>query len=133
MQTRLTLRPDDPGTKKLLAEHGDRLLRVRYVYDADARKRYKTIELIVEERFWMPSVPTSIQQNASPHPQQAGTCAVQIGYDEKDLQRKAREAGGRWNPQRRWWEISKSDVQRLGLSGRVIQGNTAPWPGAGDI
>ena len=60
MQTRLTLRPGDPGTKKLLAEHGDRLLRVRYVYDADARKRYKTIEIIIEECFWMPPVPTSI-------------------------------------------------------------------------
>jgi hypothetical protein len=33
METRLTLRPGMPGTKKLVARYGDRLVCVRYLYD----------------------------------------------------------------------------------------------------
>lgn len=33
METRLTLRPGPPGTRKLLEKYGERLVRVRYVYD----------------------------------------------------------------------------------------------------
>ena len=54
MQTRLTLKPGQRGTKRLLTEYGKQLVCVRYRYDAQARKRYKTIELIVDERAWTP-------------------------------------------------------------------------------
>ena len=54
MQTRLSLRPGQKGTKKLVAEYGDRLIAVRYRYDADRQRRYKTVELIVQESPWSP-------------------------------------------------------------------------------
>ena len=41
METRVTLRPGEKGTKALVAEHGDRLICVRYRYDAAARVRYR--------------------------------------------------------------------------------------------
>src|SRR5688572_27556965 len=47
METRLTLRPGMPGTKKLQARFGDRLVCVRYVYDKERRRRLKTVELVV--------------------------------------------------------------------------------------
>jgi hypothetical protein len=35
METRLTLRPGMPGTKKLVARFGERLVCVRYLYDPE--------------------------------------------------------------------------------------------------
>jgi hypothetical protein len=50
----LTLQPGRPGTKALLAEYGDRLLCIRYRYDDEILRRYKTVEVIVEETPWSP-------------------------------------------------------------------------------
>jgi hypothetical protein len=46
---RLTLHPDQDGAKGLRAEYGDRLVCMRYRYDAQKQKRYKTVELGVAE------------------------------------------------------------------------------------
>ncbi|MGA8050102.1 MAG: hypothetical protein WCA09_07985 [Burkholderiales bacterium] len=54
METRLTLRPGQHGTRKLVARFGERLVRVRYLYDAEAGRRLKTVELIVESVPWTP-------------------------------------------------------------------------------
>lgn len=54
MRTRLKLKPGQRGTKKLQALYGDRLVCVRYRYDAEQGRRLKTIELIVEEKEWSP-------------------------------------------------------------------------------
>jgi hypothetical protein len=54
METRLTLRPGMPGTKKLVARFGERLVCVRYLYDPQARRRLKTVELVVEVVEWQP-------------------------------------------------------------------------------
>ncbi|MCU0493482.1 MAG: hypothetical protein MUD01_17995 [Chloroflexaceae bacterium] len=54
MRTRLKLRPGQRGTKKLLAVYGDQLLCVRYRYDEESRKRFKTVELIVDIADWQP-------------------------------------------------------------------------------
>ena len=53
MEIRLTLKPGQKGTKKLVAEYGERLVCVRYRYDEARRKRFKTVELIVEEQEWL--------------------------------------------------------------------------------
>jgi len=49
MPTRVSLVPGQRGTKKLLAEYGERLVRVRYRYDEPTGRSFKMIELIVEE------------------------------------------------------------------------------------
>ena len=54
METRLTLRPGQNGTKKLLERYGERLVRVRYLYDVKTGRRLKTVELIVEAVPWRP-------------------------------------------------------------------------------
>ncbi len=46
----LHLKPGQKGTKQLLAQYGDRLICVRYRYDAQRKKRFKTVELLVAER-----------------------------------------------------------------------------------
>jgi hypothetical protein len=54
MHTRLTLKPGQRVTKKLLAQYGDQLVCIRYRYDELKGKRYKTVELIVDEIDWEP-------------------------------------------------------------------------------
>jgi hypothetical protein len=41
-----TLQPGQPGTKKLKAKYGFKLVTVRYRYDRVNNMRYKTVELI---------------------------------------------------------------------------------------
>src|SRR5437867_13438013 len=53
-RVRLHLKPGQKGTKQLLAQYGDRLICVRYRYDAQRKKRFKTVELLVAERDWEP-------------------------------------------------------------------------------
>ena len=49
-----TRRPGQPGTLALLRHYGDSLLCVRYYYDAEKRRRFQTVELVVEETAWEP-------------------------------------------------------------------------------
>jgi hypothetical protein len=46
----LHLKPGQKGTKRLLEQYGDRLICVRYRYDAQQPRRFKTVELVVDER-----------------------------------------------------------------------------------
>lgn len=57
LRTRLTLAPGENGTKKVVQRYGDRLVAVRYRYDAERRLRLKTVELIEEQTPWIPSSP----------------------------------------------------------------------------
>jgi len=57
MHTRWTLFRGLNGTKRLVEQYGDRLVCVRYGYDAERKRRYKTVELIME--------PASATANAS--------------------------------------------------------------------
>jgi len=54
MTATIKLRPGQKGTKKLLTEHGDALLCVRYRYDEQSGTRSKTVELIIERKPWSP-------------------------------------------------------------------------------
>ena len=47
MRTRLVRRPEQHGTRDLVAQYGEQLICVRYRYDPIRKKRYKTVELIV--------------------------------------------------------------------------------------
>ncbi|MBI3636799.1 MAG: hypothetical protein HY216_11425, partial [Candidatus Rokubacteria bacterium] len=50
-------RATPPRRSQLLAQYGDRLICVRYRYDAQRKKRFKTVELLVAERDWEPPRP----------------------------------------------------------------------------
>ena len=111
MITRLKLKPGQKGTKKLLAEHGDALVCVRYRYDEARRKRIKTIELVVEESDWHPPAPKFRDDDQ---------VFVQIGYTEKDLRDAARTARGRWDPDARLWKIRYGNIKGTALEKHII-------------
>ena len=118
MKVRLKLNPGDRGTKKLHALYGDKLLCVRYRYDAEQKKRYKTVELVVEESPWKPPAPS-----ASPADR---LVAVQVEYYERDLQQRVRNAGGKWESARKHWLLRHDKAVELGLEDRVSEIDETP-------
>jgi hypothetical protein len=106
------LRPGEPGTKKLLREYGDHLVCVRYRYDAQNRKRLKTVELIIEETPWQPEAP-KIPLNP--------IMRLQIQYGEIALRERVKAAGGKWSPEKKLWELPYQEILKLGLTGRIVE------------
>lgn len=112
MKTRLTLRPGQNGTKKLVDKYGHRLLAVRYCYDADSKRRVKTVELIEEELPWIASRPRR-QPNT--------LVLVRIDYKEAALRQRVKEAGAAWQNDRKLWTLDYATAQRLRLVRRIVE------------
>jgi hypothetical protein len=113
METRLSLAPGQNGTKKLLARYGERLVCVRYRYDAQRKVCHKTVELIVETAPWNPRA-----RNARREPHDM--VAVRIAYGETELRERIKAAGAIWRPRHRLWEVDWKTVRELGLQSRVV-------------
>lgn len=108
MRTRLVLKPGQAGTKKLVAKYGDQLVCVRYRYDDEKKKRYKTVELIEDETDWV-QVPAA-----------DAIVIVEIVWGEVELARQVKQAGGQWNPEKKGWELPYAQVISMSLEERVI-------------
>ncbi|MEW6208251.1 MAG: hypothetical protein AB1631_07780 [Acidobacteriota bacterium] len=111
MRTRLKLRPGQKGTKRLVEQYGDRLVCVRYRYDEVHERRFKTIELIVEDIEWRPRGKMIAADTI---------VDVRVEWGEKDLAIRVKQAGGRWNRQKRAWEMRYDRALELGLEERVV-------------
>jgi hypothetical protein len=110
-RVRLHLKPGQKGTKQLLAQYGDRLICVRYRYDAQLKKRFKTVELLVAERDWEPLRPRFHQDQI---------VALRISFADVAVRDRVKKAGGTWNPQRRVWQLRYDRVVTLGLNSRIV-------------
>ena len=124
MRTAKKVKPGQKGTMELLARYGARLLCVRYRVDEDTRESLKTVELVVRRRS-LRHEPES-RESRKRGGRAAGTggrrVALRIGLREKDLQRRVKSAGGRWDPVRRVWILRRDVAERLGLLGRAVGG-----------
>lgn len=109
MRTQTTLQPGQRGAKKFADQYGDRLVCVRYRQDEARRKRFKTIELIVEEWPW------------TPERKGDGSVLVKVTFAEKALRQQIKAAGGVWNPDRQAWALPYHQVVALGLTNRMIE------------
>src|SRR3990172_9111165 len=122
MQIRTVRKPGEPGTQKLVERYGQRLVSVRYRYDPAKGKRYKTVELIITEEDWRPPVdPEPAPPTSPPVRERTSRVPVRIRYNEKDLQRRIRSVGGLWDPRRKLWYAPAEDVNRLGLTNRIVR------------
>ena len=124
MLIRTVRKPGDPGTLKLMQRYGDRVVTVRYRYDPARRKRFKTVELIVEEEDWAPvSHPEPDTKPVPPQapPRYTPRVPVRIRYDEKDLQRAIKAIGGNWDPGKKLWYAPEEYIRRIGLVGRIVK------------
>jgi hypothetical protein len=112
MRTRLHLKPGQKGTKQLLAQYGDRLVCVRYRYDTQRKKRFKTVELIIAERDWEPPASRFTADTM---------VGVRIGFAEVDMRERVKQAGGKWNRSHKVWELRYDQVVALKLEARIVE------------
>jgi hypothetical protein len=106
MNVRLILRPGNRGTRKLLAQYGKRMVCVRYRYDERLKRRYKTVELIVDEIAWEPKPGAPVK--------------IRIRNIGSGLHQKIMAAGGRWDKNRLFWRIRYDKAIELGLRDRIV-------------
>jgi hypothetical protein len=109
-RTRQTIKAGEKGTKKYLDKYGSNLLYVRYYYDLKKLRRITTVELILDEKKW---VPTKIKPDK--------IVKVKVDWGEKEIALKIRKLGGKWNRESRVWEISFGKVRELGLQSRMVR------------
>ena len=112
MHTSTTVQPGHRGAKKFLAQYGDRLVCVRYRSDERRGKRFKTVELIVEEWPW--TLP-------SPRRTASGIVFVKVAFAEKILRQRVKEAGGVWNQDKQAWELRYDRALNMGLKERIVE------------
>lgn len=110
MEVKATLVPGEKGTKALLQQYGDALVCVRYRYDKQKHKRYKTVELIVDEKDWRPNVIC--------HPDRR--VYLRIAFGEAELREQVKQHGGYWNPDKKAWHLGYREAIELGLEQRII-------------
>ena len=102
-----TLRPQQPGTLKLLRRYGEALICVRYRHDASGKRRYTTVELIVDE--------APVQRRIS----ERTIVAVRIAWGEATLATRAKKLGARWDQPSRLWKMSMRTARALGVTDRI--------------
>lgn len=123
-------RPGQRGTRKLVARYGERLVCVRYRYDAASGTRYKTVELIVDHAAWTPPPPhphmlkPRIEVDnlgdleATSLPQKVG---VKVFFRENDLRQRVKAAGGLWSKDEKLWHLPYRTAVSLGLEHRIAK------------
>jgi hypothetical protein len=107
MKVRLKLKPGQKGAKKLTARYGNKLVCVRYRYDEKLRKRYTTVELIVDELPWL----TAAEKNPMVY--------LKAGRTETKIHDMIKNAGGFWDRSKFLWALSRSKTRKLGLEDRI--------------
>jgi len=124
VRTVKTVKPGQKGTKGLLARYGASLLCVRYRVDEDTRESLKTVELVVRRRSLKREAECQGSGRFGDRAESAGgrRVALRIGLRERDLQRRVKSAGGRWDRVRRVWVLRRDAAERLGLMGRIVGG-----------
>lgn len=96
MKTRLTLKPGQEGTKRLVKKYGDALVCIRFRYDVNNGKRFKTVELIVEATDWTPPLPRYGSEDI---------VSLRISASNMRLRTMVKAAGGRWKPEEQLWFV----------------------------
>jgi len=111
MKTIKKLHPGLKGTKKLVAEYGDKLVCVRYRHDYEHSRKVKTIELIVSE--------SPLQKSTVTIPM-TKIMKLEVKYGEISIRRLIKAAGGNWNRKEHVWELPYKEVLALGLENRIV-------------
>jgi len=108
MDVRKTLHPGDMGTKQLLEKYGEQLVCVRYRIDKYNKKRFTTVELIVDEKPYISLKPDM-------------HVWVKIDFNEADLRQQAKALGAKWLKDKKVWQMRYEIAQKLRLKKRIIR------------
>lgn len=119
MEVSATLKPGDPGTRKLAARYGKRLVCVRHRTDRNAGLRHTTVELIVDTRLIRNAPPRERRNPALETGRE--TVLVRVAFGETALRERVKQAGGRWEPALRLWRPPHEAARALGLEQRLVR------------
>ena len=112
------MKPGEPGTKRLLAKYGKQLVCVRYRNDQQNQRRLTTIELIVDDGFYVPAS-NAKRILAEKEKERERRVMVRLDFHETDLRQKVKQAGGRWDPEKKRWQLRLDEAEKLGLQSRI--------------
>jgi len=108
MDVRKTLHPGDMGTKHLLEKYGEQLVCVRYRIDNYNKKRFTTVELIIDEK-------PCINLKPLVH------VWVKIDFNETELRKKIIAQGAKWLKDKKVWQMHYAIAQKLHLKKRIVR------------
>jgi len=95
-----------------MEQYGDRFVCARYRDDPVRKKRLKTVELVVKEKYWKPESYQQLVPDVK--------AGIRIGIQESRLRQTVKEAGGRWNPIHKVWQLPLSTIFELDLEDRIV-------------
>ncbi|MEJ2616012.1 MAG: hypothetical protein P8Z35_13725 [Ignavibacteriaceae bacterium] len=113
MKIRRTILPGQPGAKRWKRKYGRNLICVRYRYDNKKNKKLTTVEIIVEEKVWERRINKIPLNKIMP---------IIVMYNEIDISKLVKNAGGRWNIKEKVWELPYGEILSLGLEDRIVIG-----------
>ena len=111
MKTKRTLLPGQPGTKKYIEKYGKDLICVRYKYDHKEKIKYTTVELVIDK-----STIRQYRQRININK----IMPLKVGYEEIYIRKLVKQAGGKWNKDKKLWELAYRDIKELGLENRMV-------------
>lgn len=100
-----TMQPGDRGAVRLMRQHGDALVCVRYRTSGTGEERLTTIELVVARTVIRKRLDTIV--------------AFKIKDNEARLRRKALQRGAVFDSATRLWKLPRHEVISLGLGHRI--------------
>lgn len=103
--------PGQPGTKKFMSQYGQNLVCIRYRYDATTHQKYTTVEVIVK------ADPVAPRPQRIPHNK---IMSLRVKYGEIEVGKAIKAAGGRWNAERKVWELKYQQVVALKVTDRIV-------------
>lgn len=103
MEITKTIKAGNAGSKNLQGIYGDSLICVRYRIDAKKKRRYTTVEIIVNEK-------NIINYNVW----------VQLDIHSLQLRLKLMEEGAKWNTKKRLWKMSIRTAKLNDLENRIV-------------
>ena len=109
--TKTIRKPGQAGTKQLCKIYGDDLVCVRYKYDYKKCKRYKTVEIVIEEKEWNPPLQDPLLNER---------VYVQVFPYEIKLRKEVKSMGGIWNADKKLWKLPMKVIWALNIEERIV-------------
>ncbi len=106
----MTMAAGERGTKALVEKYGERLVCVRHRYDESCGRRYKTVELVIEDTVWRPALRHGLDD----------IVYLKLLPDEQRYQRLLRSFGASHDAAQGLWRAKYRHALALDIVDRIV-------------